>query len=233
MDGSWNWTQGRFKVSTLSALLDKGFYRTPTMYISHTSSLSAFYLPSRKPKIAKRARDIYVIGKHKMKHLLIILSALCLISCNKRGNDLYGVWYAIDTLHPESNYVERHITDSAISIVNNVNFSYFTKYDYDNNILEEYPLDPYDLSKILDTLTFQVEIKEGSMILTNMINSKVKSSWKKVENVEPFDIINDDSFKSFLPEFRKRYLNNYLNSNRPNSLDEYLMYFDENWELNE
>ena len=130
-----------------------------------------------------------------MKHLLIILSALCLISCNKRGNDLYGVWYAIDTLHPESNYVERHITDSAISIVNNVNFSYFTKYDYDNNILEEYPLDPYDLSKILDTLTFQVEIKEGSMILTNMINSKVKSSWKKVENVEPFDIINDDSFK--------------------------------------
>ncbi len=178
-------------------------------------------------------QGIKEVGKHKMKHLLIILSALCLISCNKRGNDLYGVWYAIDTLHPESNYVERHITDSAISIVNNVNFSYFTKYDYDNNILEEYPLDPYDLSKILDTLTFQVEIKEGSMILTNMINSKVKSSWKKVENVEPFDIINDDSFKSFLPEFRKRYLNNYLNSNRPNSLDEYLMYFDENWELNE
>jgi len=178
-------------------------------------------------------QSIKEVGKHKMKHLLIILSALCLISCNKKGNDLYGVWYAIDTLHPESNYVERHITDSAISIVNNVNFSYFTKYDYDNNILEEYPLDPYDLSKILDTLTFQVEIKEGSMILTNMINSKVKSSWKKVENVEPFDIINDDSFKSFLPEFRKRYLNNYLNSNHPNSLDEYLMYFDENWELNE
>jgi hypothetical protein len=27
--------QGRFKVSTLSALLDKGFYRTPTTYITH------------------------------------------------------------------------------------------------------------------------------------------------------------------------------------------------------
>ena len=52
--------QGRFKVSTRSALLDKGFYRTPTMYISHAYSLSAFQLSSRKPKIAKRARDIYV-----------------------------------------------------------------------------------------------------------------------------------------------------------------------------
>ena len=68
------------------------------------------------------------------------------------------------------------------------------------------------------------------MILTNMINSKVKSSWKKVENVEPFDIINDDSFNHSCQNLD--YLNNYLNYIAQTVLTS-LMYFDENWELNE
>ena len=84
-------------MSTLSALLDKGFYRTPTMYISHATSLSAFYLSSRKPKIAKRARDIYVIGRNNIDRMkiierqsLIVLSLIFLTSCshyfiNKEG----------------------------------------------------------------------------------------------------------------------------------------------------
>ena len=48
-----------------------------TMYISHAYSFCLFYLPSRKPKNAKRARNIYVTCVSYIKvHQIVSVKAI-------------------------------------------------------------------------------------------------------------------------------------------------------------
>lgn len=164
-----------------------------------------------------------------MKKLIPFLIIILFWSCQNSKPNIEGVWFQVDSNAVDRHYSEAHISDSTFVVVNDVSISYFSSYKWEGDTLVQYLRDLQNDLTVIDSLRFLITVTPDSLTMVNAYNPENYSKWKRIDNLEPHNFNNEDSFDQFVADLKNRYKKLYLEVYDSDNIEANLKDFDAYW----